>query len=634
MLLLNLTTFGQTEISGTITSDTTLLAAQSPWILDGNLYIKGNASLTIAEGATIDLKNYRIYIGYGTPAKLVANGAFISSSSPSEKSIVIRDGGCSEVSNCMFDHVFMEIESDAGDTLRFTSNSFENVSLPFDASPLKLPNIQGESSSIESIGISGYIDESCTLPLRNYSYTLSANLFIRNHALLNIEDHVQIDIAGHTLFVGNSTPGGLEAHNVSFFSHTTSDKRVEFHDGGFGNIQNCLFDNVFVKINSDASDSITLNTNQFSQVNHPVDLSISRSPSLSGIVCDNNCIGLFGSLEQDKTLPRYEQDYKLTSSIYIKNNATLSFGEGISIDFDRYTFSVGNTSSGTIEARNVHFFSGSSSERSLIVKDNSTGNIEQCSFDRVNIKIEEDAGNELMIQNNRFENTAFPILLSVSRSPVIHGNISENPYIGLFGSTRENNTLPKYDWNYQLSVNIYVEDEATLTLTDSTCIGMNQKRLQLGTSSSDHCSLHASNVHFIGSENNRGEIYFYKNSGGTLVNCRFEQTYIRINGGTPSFTNSRFYHSKTAVEIMEGSTPVFTNNDFYNNEEALINEGTTPVTVPDNYWGHPSGPQHENNPEGAGEIIEGNVSYSPVREQPVTGSISGSFSPQVFQFGR
>jgi VWFA-related protein len=628
--------FGQTEIKGTIKADSVLTVSNAPYHLTGNLTVNNGATLTIRPGSVVDLKGYTINIGSSSAGKLNADGVdFKSTGSSSEKNILFKDGGKAYVHDCSFDNVYVKIEGDAGDSLQFVSNKFYNVTYPFNVVPTRIPEIWGDINTINTIGIYGYVEEDVELPQKEYSYTLSGSLYIRNDAVFHIISETVIDLNKFSLNVGTTTAGKLEADNVYFKSSTSSDKYIYFKDGGFGSVTYCHFDNVCLRIEEDASDNINITSNDFSNVKCPMYLSLEREPVISGNITNNPFIGLFGDLQQDKTLKKHDWDYKLTGTVYVKNNAALSFETGINIDFNAYTFYAGSGTAGNLNASGVHFRNSSTSDRPLSFRDGSTGTVSNCSFDNVYIKIEEDASDDIIIENSFFENSSYPILLSPGRSPEIAGNSSGNPFIVLYGTTDQDNTLPDYDWDYMLTATVTVKGNATLTIAEGANLFLNSKQLKIGLYTTDHCSLNANGVYFKGNENNRGEIYFYKNSAGNLENCRFDQTYIKTYNASPLFSNSRFFRGKTAVEILynDAASPGFTGNDFYNNEEALVNSGAQQLNAAGNYWGHSSGPQHENNPDGLGEVIEGDVVFASFLEEPSTGTVTGSASPQNFEFG-
>ena len=53
----------ETELAGTISANSTLTSAQSPYTLTGTLYVSDNATLTIQSGVEIDMNGNDIWFG-------------------------------------------------------------------------------------------------------------------------------------------------------------------------------------------------------------------------------------------------------------------------------------------------------------------------------------------------------------------------------------------------------------------------------------------------------------------------------------------------------------------------------------------------------------------------------------------
>ncbi|MEG8948172.1 hypothetical protein, partial [Rosettibacter firmus] len=54
----------QTNISGNISANTTWTKSGSPYILTGNVWVIGGATLTIESGVQVNLGNYNFHVGY------------------------------------------------------------------------------------------------------------------------------------------------------------------------------------------------------------------------------------------------------------------------------------------------------------------------------------------------------------------------------------------------------------------------------------------------------------------------------------------------------------------------------------------------------------------------------------------
>jgi len=633
IVLICINGYGQTELSGTISSDSKLFKASSPYTLTGTLTVKNNAILTIEDGCIINLGSYNILIGSSSPGTIIANNVSFSTLSSTEKNIDFKDGGKGELSNCHFDKVYVRIEDDAGNDLSFNSNSFSNIKFPFKISPNSAPTISGNSSPVEIIGLQGNVNHSNTLRKSQWDYELTGVINIQNNSTLTVEDNVGIDLKNYTISSGYSTNGTLIAHKVSFSSTYRVQSKIIFKDGGNGNISNCSFNKVFLSVESDAGDNLSITGNNFANIDFPIKLDVNKIPIISGNISMVERIGLSGTAVNNISLNKYEWDYTLTSNVNVNKNKTLTIGSGVAVDLNRFFISAGSGTAGILILSNTSFYSSYQNGGYIYFRNGGSGTISDCTFNNVYTKIEDDATNGISITNNHFSNTDYPIKLSSNRAPTISGNISSSRKIGLFGYVSSNNVLPKYQWGYELIESVTIKSNATLTISDSATVDLSTKYLNVGSGTTSIGSLTASNVLFKGYPDNRGRINFNASSNGIINGCSFDKCYLKIDNCSPNIQNSRFYHCETAIEIKNAAYPVLNFNDFYNNELSIKHSGTLQINAANNYWGYSSGPQHPDNPTGIGEVVEGNINFKPFKENPNTGIINGIASPVTFNFG-
>jgi VWFA-related protein len=633
LVMICLNSFGQTELSGIISSDATLLKSFSPYSLTGALTVKNNAVLTIEDGCSINLGSYNIFIGSGTAGKIIANNVTFSTSSSTEKNIDFKDGGQGDLSNCHFDKVYIRVEDDAGSNLSFTSNSFSNIKFPFKISPNVIPVISGNSSSVEKIGLQGNVNHSNTLLKSQWGYELTATVNIQSNATLTIDKDVSIDFKNYTITVGYSTPGTLIANQVSFSSTYQSESKIIFKDGGTGNISNSSFNKVVISVESDAGNDISITGNDFANIDFPIKLDVNKFPVISDNTSTNERIGLTGTAVNDITLNKYEWDYTLIANVSVNKSKTLTINDGVTIDLNRYFIAAGYTTSGILELSNANLSSTYNNGGYLYFRDGGSGSVSNCSFDNVYIKVEDDADDEISVTENQFSNITYPVEISANKAPVISGNTGSSEKIGLFGYVTTNNVLPAYQWPYELVESITIKSNATLEFASSAIVNLSTKYINVGTGTSSPGTLIASNVYFRGQPNNRGRINFRASSEGNLYECSFDQCYIKIDNCSPTFQNSRFFHSETAIEVVNDADPVLNNNDFYNNVLAIKHTGTVQLNATNNYWGHITGPQHADNLIGIGELIEGDIDFNPFNGIPNTGTVNGIASPTTFTLG-
>ena len=624
---------GQTNLSGTFTSDSTLPASKSPYNLTGSVTVRNNATLTIESGCTIDLGNYNIFIGSSSAGILIANNVSFLNKSSTEKYIDYKDGGYGAITNCSFDKVFVRVEDDAGSNLSITSNNFSNTAIPIKISPNTSPVISGNSCSNQLIGLLGTVKQTLTLPKYQWDFELSGTIYIQNNATFTLSDNTSIDLKNYTFYVGNSTAGSLQANNVSFTSSNANGSKIMFKDGANGSITNCSFTKVLLDVESDAGNSISITGSNFAGIDCPIVLDVNKTPVISQNTGTSQLIGLKGTVLNDVTLAKYEWYYILSSNIYVNKSKTLTIGNGIKIDFYRFLISAGSTSAGILALSDARFSSSYLDGGYIYFRDGGTGTISGCDFNNAYIKIEDDAGSAVSIQNNTFDSIDFPVQLSANKAPAISNNTSTYEKIGLFGNVTVSNTLPKYQWNYELLSAVSVKSTAALTFAETAIVDLGTNYINIGAGSTSPGYMNATNVTFIGRPDNRGRINFNINSGGNLTHCSFDNTYIKIDNSSPVLQYCRFYHGETALDIRNAANPTLTFNDFYNNETAILHSGSLQLNAINNYWGHGTGPQNGDNPGGLGELIEGNINFKPFKTAPNTGLISGIVSPTNFEFG-
>jgi parallel beta-helix repeat protein len=94
-----------------------------------------------------------------------------------------------------------------------------------------------------------------------------------------------------------------------------------------------------------------------------------------------------------------------------------------------------------------------------------------------------------------------------------------------------------------------------------------------------------------------------------------------------SLSNCRIHDSSSSgIMVVAGAKPTIRNNSIENNRIGLT--AVFPLEQVDarfNWWGHASGPKHENNPNGQGQQIAGNVAFEPWLNSPddTGGGVSG-----------
>src|SRR5690606_4441120 len=85
----------------------------------------------------------------------------------------------------------------------------------------------------------------------------------------------------------------------------------------------------------------------------------------------------------------------------------------------------------------------------------------------------------------------------------------------------------------------------------------------------------------------------------------------------PSFANCSITDNDYGFRLVSDATLSMSQTTISGNTEAgFVNAGSQTPNIPENWWGSSSGPQHAGNPNGNGDLIQGNVNYSPWNNQP------------------
>ncbi len=150
-------------------------------------------------------------------------------------------------------------------------------------------------------------------------------------------------------------------------------------------------------------------------------------------------------------------------------------------------------------------------------------------------------------------------------------------------------------------------------------------------------------------------VHIDPSSSPTFTDCVFADNTLFSPGGSyaagiymryqtnPSFTRCIVTRNRSfgsaAIHLGEVSSPSFaycsiTDNDYGfrlvsdatlsmsqttisgNTEAGFVNAGSQTPNIPENWWGSNSGPEHTGNPNGNGDLIQGNAIYSPWNNQP------------------
>ncbi|MCH8494956.1 MAG: T9SS type A sorting domain-containing protein [Balneolales bacterium] len=111
---------------------------------------------------------------------------------------------------------------------------------------------------------------------------------------------------------------------------------------------------------------------------------------------------------------------------------------------------------------------------------------------------------------------------------------------------------------------------------------------------------------------------------------------VRALSSSPTITNSIIQRNSRGVVAEGSSNPIVTDNDIFENDSygvLNVNEAFV-IDARNNWWGSNSGPTHEDNPDGTGDIVSDGVNYTPFVGSGVTqfqlGDVSQNGKIQAF----
>ncbi len=113
-------------------------------------------------------------------------------------------------------------------------------------------------------------------------------------------------------------------------------------------------------------------------------------------------------------------------------------------------------------------------------------------------------------------------------------------------------------------------------------------------------------------------------TNSTISNTR--GTGLRLSGssGNHAISRSTFSLNQTGIHVLNQTTPVSINGNqiLGNSSYGILNQGSAEVDGRHTWWGHSSGPKHTTlNPNGEGDTVSNGVLFEPWSTNPATGAI-------------
>lgn len=674
-------------LSGTVKTDYTLKNYNLPYYISSTYYIRDGGTLNVESGDTIHFDaNRDIYVGYGNNGGsiIASNVHFYGAETPTATGdqLYFYPGAGGTISNCKFLNLDVYIAT-ASPVLQ--NSSFDNSPITVLGSPtlqdLSIENtnylvvfkdsanpiisgLSGVNVEYPGISFSGTVKQDYTLKNYNLPYYLVSTFYVRDGATFTIEsgDTIYYNTTSDINIGYNATSTGtIMANNVHFKGNSNlsyNSDQLYFNTGSGGTISNSSFTNLDLYIN-DASplvQSSVFDNSPITVLGSPTlqDLSIKNtkysfvfkdeaSPVISNIDTANvefHGIAFSGTINSDLTLKNFDMPYFLTSTLYVRDGATLTLASGDTIRYHTTAdIQMGyGTEFGNLVADNVHFYGHdvtnyTSDELRFLT--GSGGSLTNCKFLNLNVLSEKASPS---ISLSEFDNS--PIV--VSGSPIISNILVKNsdyilefkenanptfsnidtlnikyPGIALSGNVNEDFTLKNFGFPYYLVSTLTVRDGATLTLAKGNVLNhITSYGIRVGYSANSIGLLNADSVTFYSDYYYGSQMDFRYTSQGTLSNCKFDRVKLVVDGASPSITNAVFRRNPLAVHVKNGAKPKINNSDFFINEIALKNESEHKIDAKNNFWGHYSGPMHADNPTGIGEKIVGDVEFVPFATYP------------------
>jgi hypothetical protein len=439
-LVLSSTLFSQTNVQGTINTNTTWGISGSPYKVVAAVTVRDGATLTIEQGAEVQFSTSSIItIGYSTSSRgnLVANGAKFRGLLSADGRIYFKSGSASaQLVNCTFDNAYLSIENSE---ITVTNCTFDNcvypVSLEDGGTIVQSGLVFGSNNANYGIQVKGTVKTKYVLPNINIPYFVD-NLVVRDSATLTISSGVEVyfpTTTGITCGYSATSPGTLTASNVHFKGTTSSDSRIHFADAsGSGTIDNCVFDNAYLLIENSTA---TVQNCTFLKCSYPIVLQDGAKANLTNLQFDSNVlypgIGVQGTIKNTYALRKISFPYYI-SGLTVNNNSSLTIDNGVPVLFPTTSGIVcgsSATSKGDLIATGVSFTGLSTSDAQTQIKYNSQSQITSCVFTNAYLNIDNASP---QIKNTRFTGCTYAIATRNNASPTIVSNDFYNNTYALY----------------------------------------------------------------------------------------------------------------------------------------------------------------------------------------------------------
>lgn len=245
-----------------------------------------------------------------------------------------------------------------------------------------------------------------------------------------------------------------------------------------------------------------------------------------------------GNIDSNTTWDIHGSPYELTADVIIIHNARLFIEPGVEVNFYGHSIQAGiyeNDETGYLYTDSVRF--NYNSGFSSIGFNRGSGSITNSELIGVMVYMTELIHDNTRLINNKISDVTWPIVISPSCAPMISNNLLTNcdyPFITLDGPLTRNNTLRKFDLDYQIMKYyknnvLIIADGNTLKIETGVIIDLNGKSIQVGDTLPG--KLIANDVNFKNLPTNVNSLppILVKDGGGIdLVNCDFDCVFAKF----------------------------------------------------------------------------------------------------------
>jgi len=315
--------------------------------------------------------------------------------------------------------------------------------------------------------------------------------------------------------------------------------------------------------------------NKFNSIYYSLELVLSFF-ILSTLCYSQTTVG--GDINSTTTWYSSDSPYNITEDITIREGATLTIENGVTVNCqNRYLF-VGLYKSGEIVADSVVFNNGT-----IEFRKESTGSILNSDFNKTRLYLEDYSSPS--IKQNIFDKDS-PIFI---HSPDVFPNFQNNSFtngdiIFSFDIEYDLNLAFIENCTYHMDNDIYIGNDAILSIDKLATLNLWNNSIYVGNYSDAQLNASEVNLYY-------GRIIFSDNSIGQIINSNI---------------------SRTRFELIDSAELTISNSNL-DSTITITNNSSLTVEATNNYWGRPEGPIMNDSVA----VLIGDVNYLPFSSVPL-----------------